>query len=266
MHHQPNPQSDPPSNPQTQPELDTPTLINLLESRAAPLLQDCTAQIHDIAATPEEEIQVLELLVMLADLQAGRAEAAGACVRRLFPQHGNTASAVYHGIAVPMLHSLQAQAASSSVMASGYRARLLQLQRDYRANHNPAQATPANALPPPAYALPFDALHAYDHFAYPLGALLQALPGEITNVGSLSLEERQMCSSVAALAYQAQETLMDGMAALGNLISASSDKAEATTLKHAGALLGWLTNEVRFMTQCAAEYGAAAMHGRKQTM
>ncbi len=242
------------------PDADQPTLIELLESRAAHVLHDCAAQIHDIAASPEEEIQVLELLVILADLQAGRAEAARACVRRLFPLQEQTNSAVYQGIAAPMLENLQAQAASSGVMASFYRTRLLHLQQAWRAKAG--TPTPQS----PAYALPFDALHAYDHFAHPLGSLLQTLPGEITNLGSLSLEEKQMCTSVAALAYQAQETLMDGMAAVGDLIAAGSDKVDVTTLKHAGALVGWLTKEVRFMTQCAAEYGAAAMHGRTRTI
>ena len=95
--------------------------------------------------------------------------------------------------------------------------------------------------PAQSWQLPHDALHVFDHFAYPLGTLLQTLPGDITNVGSLDHEERQMCESVAALAYQAQETLMDGLAALGNLLAAAGNRVEAATLAQAGNLTAWLS-------------------------
>jgi hypothetical protein len=231
------------------------------------VLNDCAALISQAAATLEEEIQATELVVILADLQAGRAESSAACVRRIFPQALDTA--IYHGMAAPTLQCLQTQAHNAGRTASFYRARLKQLRRQYAEQYANLRDKPSVKC----WQLSPDALHAFDHFAYPLGTLMQTLPGDITNVGSLNQEERQMCESVAALAYQAHDIVMDGLEALGALLAQAGDKAnpkaegktavEAATLTQAGNLLTWLTGLARFMAQNAAEYGATAMNLRK---
>jgi hypothetical protein len=236
------------------------------------VLNDCAALISQAATTLEEEIQATELVVILADLQAGRAESSAACVRRIFPQALDTA--IYHGMAEPTLQCLQTQAHNAGRTASFYRARLKQLRRQYAEQYANVRDKPTVK----SWQLPPDALHAFDHFAYPLGTLMQTLPGDITNVGSLNQEERQMCESVGALAYQAHDIVMDGLDALGALLAQVGDMAnartaataeakmetvmEAATLTQAGNLLTWLTGQARFMAQNAAEYGAAAMNLR----
>jgi hypothetical protein len=53
------------------------------------------------------------------------------------------------------------------------------------------------------------------------------LPGDITNQPSLTHEQREMCESVAALSYLAQDTLLDGMEAMGALLAHAGARQQA---------------------------------------
>lgn len=229
-----------------------------LYSQSAPILDDAALlnqvaqQIASCATSIEEEIRITELIVILFEQQAERADHALATVQRLYPQAQT--SAIYQVIVEPTRHTLQTQAQQASSSARLYRTRLQQL----RSMLPLGESNPAT--------LPTSVLHAFNHLCYPLGTLMQTLPGDITNTGSLNPEQRQMCQTVAALAYHAQETLLNGVEALGSLLALAdkwTSQAESSTLAHAGALVKWLTTESRFMAQNAAEYGAAARNVRQ---
>lgn len=227
---------------------DHPTPQNSPTPDEAALLQEAAQQIASYATSIDEEIRITELIVILFDQQAERADNALTLVQRLYPQVQT--SAIYEGIVHPTRQNLQTQAQQASSSARLYRTRLQQLRRMLP----PDEDNPAN--------YPASARHAFNHLTYPLGTLMQILPGDITNVASLNPEQRQMCQSVAALAYQAQETLFNGLEAIGSLLAGTGNRAETLTLTHTGALITWLTSEARFMAQNVAEYGAAARNAR----
>lgn len=262
---QPHPATQAAPKTSTKPTHPAPTLD------ASTLAPGCHDQIAAIATSTTEEIRITELVVLLADLQAEQAEQQAACLRRcIYPQAD---AWLWQQLALPTLATLQAVANQANSRASLYRVWLKHLRSQ------PGHAAKAASVQ--------NALHAFDHFIFPLGALLQALPGDITNQPSLTHEQREMCESVAALSYESQETLFDGIAAIGALLAhagahqqaggaaqadtgASADERAPTytgaganalpghTLAHAGKLLSWLTSEARFMGKNAAEYSAAA--------
>ena len=144
---------------------------------ASTLAPGCHDQIAAIANSTTEEIRITELVVLLADLQAEQAEQQAACLRRcIYPQ---TDARLWQQLALPTLTTLQTTANQANSRASLYRVWLKHLRSQ------PGHAAQAAAVK--------DRLHAFDHFTFPLGTLLQALPGDITNQPSLTHEQREMC-------------------------------------------------------------------------
>ncbi len=200
--------------------------------------------------SPEDDIRMTELVVLTADMQAQWLEKTMALIRRLYPKASGPAQS---GIAVcNLLTGIEAQANSARDVATLYRAKLATLWTQH-----PQYA-------PPAWHGGTDALHAYDHLTYPLGQLMQMLPGDITNQPSLSMEEIDMCHSASALAFQAQETLLDGLEALGQLQEMAEEYADERPLPPIGKLIGYLSGQSRFMALCGAEYRAAAENVRRR--
>lgn len=196
---------------------------------------------------PLDDIVTTEMIIVIADSQAQWLEKAAASVRRLAPTgaHASPAKAVF---ASQLLASLAHYTQQANHIAASHRARLKALRatlamQEKRAVH--------------------DVLHAFDHFTWPLAQLLQELPGDITNQSTITPEQAHMCESVAALSNVEQDTVLDGLEALGALLAMAGDTVTPEMVSHCGRLLGWLTAQSRLMGHNAAEYGAAAQNLRR---
>jgi hypothetical protein len=192
----------------------------------------------------DDEIRITEMAMLLADTQAQWLEKTLHLLQRLCPPNGALPAAGMAGKAIQ--GGIQAEIAHATQVAGHYRAKLKTLRESH----------PNQASKP--WAGKVSALDAYHHYTYPLGQLLQALPGDITNQHNLSREEIKMCKSVAALAYDAHETLMEGLVSLGQLQAIAEGHATSATLPAIGKLIAYLTEQARFMALNAADYSTAA--------
>jgi hypothetical protein len=119
----------------------------------------------------------------------------------------------------------------------------------------------------PQYQPP-DLIAQFDrHYYFPLGKLMQQLPGDITNVARLTPEQGQMCRAVAQYAAQAVATLHCGLAAFDKLLTQLGRASElasgfatefATTLPDLRPLLAWCRAQAEFMQECEQDYRDAA--------
>ncbi len=192
----------------------------------------------------DDEIRITEMAILLADTQTQWLEKTLLLLQRLCPPSCPLPAAGMAGNTVQ--GGIQAEIAHATQVAGHYRAKLKSLHESH----------PNKASKP--WAGKVSALDAYNNYTYPLGQLLQALPGDITNQHSLSREEIKMCKSVAALAYDAQETLMEGLVSLGQLQAIAETHATPAKLPAIGKLIGYLTEQARFMALNAADYSTAA--------
>ncbi len=88
--------------------------------------------------------------------------------------------------------------------------------------------------------------------------LVQHLPADITNAGPLTHHQSQMATAVAFYAEKSYETVLDGLAEIGKLLSeVTADYADR--LPHLGDLIRHLSVEAQFMQETAADYRDAAM-------
>lgn len=102
-------------------------------------------------------------------------------------------------------------------------------------------------------------LAEYDkHYYFPLGRLLQQLPGDISNQPRLSPEQGQMCLAASGFAAQAVASIQGGMNALethfGKAIGSVSSVPEIKRF------VDYLQAECEFMQTCEEEYRDAAQH------
>ncbi len=199
--------------------------------------------------SPEEEIRVAELLMIIVDMQAQWLEKGFRTISHLYP-HGS-GTAFDQVLANGALAGLQAQGDAARQNAKLHRERLTQLRAAYPqyARHN--------------WPMVQDAMKAFDHFTWPLGQLMQHLPGDITNQASLSAEEVRMCESASVLADYTHHLLLNGLEAVTPLLALAGQQAPHT-LPAIGKLMQYLTEESRFMAQNAAEYGEAAQNLRRR--
>ena len=199
--------------------------------------------------TPEEEVRVAELLMIIVDMQAQWLEKGFRTISHLYPP--DCGSAFDQVLANSALAGLKAQGDAARQNAVLYRAHLNELRARYPqfARHN--------------WPMVQDAMKAFDHFTWPLGELMQHLPGDITNHTSLSAEEVRMCESASVLADYTHHLLLNGLEAVTQLLAlAGQQKPDA--LPALGRLTQYLTEESRFMAQNAAEYGMAAQNLRRR--
>lgn len=103
-------------------------------------------------------------------------------------------------------------------------------------------------------------LAEYDkHYYFPLGRLLQQLPGDISNQPRLSPEQGQMCLVVSGFAAQAVATIKGGLSALETLLGKAIDCA-GSTVPELKRFLDYLHAESEFMQICHDDYRDAADH------
>jgi hypothetical protein len=147
----------------------------------------------------------------------------------------------------------------------------LMLTRFYQAHPDlpqfaaPASAWPFAPSPAPASAPTHAPMQARNliaqfdkHFYFPLGKLLQQLPGDITNVNRLTPEQGQMCLAVAQFAAQAVAILQNGLAALDTLLAQVGKAGELISNQPLRDLLAWCRAEAGFMQECGEDYRDAA--------
>lgn len=106
-------------------------------------------------------------------------------------------------------------------------------------------------------------LAEYDkHYYYPLGRLLQQLPGDITNQPRLSAEQAQMCIAVSGFAAHAISTIQTGLVALETLLgqptNCTSNRTQDSILPDIHRLRTYLQAEAGFMQTCHEDYRDAA--------
>jgi hypothetical protein len=129
-----------------------------------------------------------------------------------------------------------------------------------RAHTQGAPAHPHEAHAPAYTSAPDTAqlLAEYDkHYYFPLGRLLQQLPGDITNQPRLTPEQGQMCAAVSGFAVQAITTIKSGLAALETLLGKTIDRA-SHNLPEIDRLFAYLQAETDFMQTCHEDYRDAA--------
>ena len=101
-------------------------------------------------------------------------------------------------------------------------------------------------------------LAEYDkHYYFPLGRLLQQLPGDITNQPRLSQEQGQMCLALSGFAAQAVATIQNGLAAME---AAMGKTVASDSMPDLQRLLDYLQAECGFMQTCEGDYRDAANH------
>jgi hypothetical protein len=120
----------------------------------------------------------------------------------------------------------------------------------------------------PASAPAQDLIAQFDkHYYFPLGKLMQQLPGDITNVARLTPEQGQMCHAVAQFAARAVATLQGGLAVLDKMLAQMARRngglanALATEFADSAALrdlIAWCRAEADFMQECGEDYRDAA--------
>lgn len=101
----------------------------------------------------------------------------------------------------------------------------------------------------------------YDkHYYFPLGKLMQQLPGDITNQPHLTPEQSQMCQALGKFANDAFFTLSTGVESLGKLNQIARQFADHIPLPETRDLLNYLQAEAEFMQETRDDYRAAAQH------
>ena len=99
----------------------------------------------------------------------------------------------------------------------------------------------------------------YDkHYYYPLGRMMQLLPGDITNVPSLTLEEGRMCEAVSLYANQAQETIEQGLRDIEKLADIMDVNRLGGQFPDMTSFITYLETEAEFMERNKTDYGSAA--------
>jgi hypothetical protein len=102
-------------------------------------------------------------------------------------------------------------------------------------------------------------LAKYDkHYYFPLGRLMQLLPGDITNVPRLTPEQGEMCSVVSRLADSACSVINSGLADLAELRRIADKAAPRVATPNFKAFVDYLQAEAEFMLENQADYRAAA--------
>jgi hypothetical protein len=100
--------------------------------------------------------------------------------------------------------------------------------------------------------------HYDKHYYFPLGKLLQQLPGDITNQPHLTPEQNKMCQAVSQFAEQAAHTLGSGLETLEQLLKIAQNFAIAVPLPQTDSLVAYLQAEKEFMQECGLDYRDAA--------
>jgi hypothetical protein len=102
--------------------------------------------------------------------------------------------------------------------------------------------------------------HYDKHYYFPLGRLMQLLPGDITNLPRLTPEQGEMCSAVSHYAGQACHTLGTGLTAIEKMqrIIAQHAASAAAALPDIAPFVAYLRAEVDFMRGNCQDYRDAA--------
>lgn len=96
------------------------------------------------------------------------------------------------------------------------------------------------------------------HYYFPLGRLMQLLPGDITNVPRLTHEQGEMCRAVSHYAEQAFFTLKSGMNAVEKMKAIIAKYAASEPLPDTAPFLAYLQAEADFMDCNRQDYRDAA--------
>lgn len=102
------------------------------------------------------------------------------------------------------------------------------------------------------------------HYYYPLGRLMQLLPGDITNVDSLTPEQGNMCRAVSEYAAQAHKTISDGLEAIDALAGKLYERELGNLMPDLNEFMDYLESEAEFMECNKNDYGSAAICIRRE--
>ncbi len=213
----------------------------LLEPSIDDLLKILPEKIPHLVLSTENIIKMFKLTCILADCHAQQAANTLESVARLFPVP-DSKSMAYQAIGEPAIRALQIQNEQASAIAKKCRAQLVQWCKDY------PEAVESQHIDKA------DISKFAERYTYPLWTMLQILPHNITTVSALDDEQRQMCKAVSGLADHAQNTLLDGLEAIGDLLTIAGQHAPPEKLPQLGSLIRHLSSEARYMAQNAQEY------------
>jgi hypothetical protein len=96
------------------------------------------------------------------------------------------------------------------------------------------------------------------HYYYPLGRLMQLLPGDITNAPRLTPEQGRMCQAVSHFAGQAAFVIWSGLKAINDLQFIASKAAPLEPRPDTSAFVAYLEAESAFMHANKNDYRDAA--------
>jgi hypothetical protein len=99
----------------------------------------------------------------------------------------------------------------------------------------------------------------YDkHYYFPLGRMMQLLPGDITNQPALTNEQAEMCAVVSRLAGQAAFVIGEGLTALEKLQLMAKESNVNRSLPDCTEFVAYLEAEIEFMRENMNDYGDGA--------
>jgi hypothetical protein len=217
----------------------------LLEPTIDDLLKILPEKIPHLVLSAENAIKMLKIACILANSHAQQAFNTLSSIARLFPEP-DSKSMAYQAIGEPAMRALQIQNERASAVAKKCRAQIAQWCKDYPEAAESQHGDKA------------DISTFTERYTYPLWTMLQILPHDITNQNSLDDEQRKMCMAVSGLSGHTQNTLWDGLEAIGDLLTVAGQHVTPEKLPQLGGLIRHLSSEARYMAQNAQEYFDAA--------
>ena len=100
-------------------------------------------------------------------------------------------------------------------------------------------------------------------YYYPLGKLMQLLPGDITNRSSLTAEQANKCLALCRFAESACTEIKSGLLTIDLLQEMATVSKIRRPIPDCAKLIAHLEIELEFFQQCISDYGDAARHIEK---
>ena len=95
-------------------------------------------------------------------------------------------------------------------------------------------------------------------YYFPIGRLMQLLPGDITNQSTLTPEEAEMCLAVSRFSEKAKSIIEEGIITIEQLQFMAMESLLVCPIPECKELIAYLEAQLDFMEESMNDYGAAA--------
>ena len=97
-----------------------------------------------------------------------------------------------------------------------------------------------------------------EHYYFPIGRLMQLLPGDITNQRTLTPEQAEMCLAVSRFSEKAKAIIEEGIITIEQLQFMAMESLLVGPIPECKELMAYLEAQLDFMEESMIDYGAAA--------